>query len=183
MEELHTGKALIDPNIIIQKIGLSRGMRVADLGCGRTGHFIFAVSKIVGETGLVYAVDIMKDILASIKSRARTEGFDNIQIIWSDIEKPGAMPVPNESLDVCFLINVLFLSQAKDQIIKEAVRLLKPEGKLVIVDWRRKLGPLGPDENHLVLIENLKKISASEGLKLIENFSAGDYHYCLIFKK
>ena len=68
----HSGTALIDPYKIFEKISLGHGMRVADLGCGRTGHFIFPTARVVGESGVVYAVDIMKDILESIKSRVRT---------------------------------------------------------------------------------------------------------------
>ena len=62
------GKALLDPKIVLDKLRLQPGMRVADLGCGRTGHFIFLAAKQVGDKGVVYAVDLMKDILESIKS-------------------------------------------------------------------------------------------------------------------
>lgn len=179
----HAGKALIDPGAIFAKINLTKGMRVADLGCGRTGHFIFTASKIVGDGGLVYAVDIMKGIVESIKNRARAEGFDNIHVIWSNVEMVGQTPIPEGSLDVCFLINMLFLTADRKAALAEAARLLKPDGLLVVVEWEKKLGPLGPDTNKQVR-PNVLTLEAEElALKLQDSFPAGDYHYCLIFKK
>jgi ubiquinone/menaquinone biosynthesis C-methylase UbiE len=55
----HSGTVLIDPYKIFEKISLSVGQRVADLGCGRTGHFVFPAVKTVGDTGIVYAVDVV----------------------------------------------------------------------------------------------------------------------------
>lgn len=179
----HAGLALINPNKIFEKIKLSEGMRVADFGCGRTGHFIFLASREVGERGVVYAMDIIKDILESIKSRVKSEGFNNIQTIWTDVEKVGASPIPDESLDAGFFVNVMFMLRKKEQAIKEAARLLKKNAHLVIVDWAKKIGPLGPLPEQMVKDDDLVALSRKEGLKLIEKIDVGDYHFCLIFKK
>lgn len=179
----HAGKALIDPEAIFAKINLGKGMRVADLGCGRTGHFIFTASRIVGDSGLVYAVDIMKDIVQGIKNRARAEGFDNIQVIWSDVEVVGQTPIPPGSLDVCFLINLLFLTKDRKVVLTEAMRLLKSGGLLTVVDWKKKLGPLGPEPAQQVDPNDLTADAAELNLTPQDRFAAGEYHYCLIFKK
>ncbi|MDD4477168.1 MAG: methyltransferase domain-containing protein [Patescibacteria group bacterium] len=179
----HTGIALIDPRAIFEKISLNKGMRVADMGCGRTGHFVFPASHVVGESGVVYAVDVMRDVLENVKSRARSEGCDNVLAVWSDVECPGKTPIMEKSLDVCFFTNVLFLVKEKKEAIKEATRLLKSEGRLVIVDWTKKLGPLGPSPEAMVNIEQIKNLAKEEGLEFIENIPAGKYHFCLIFKK
>src|SRR3990167_10080103 len=105
----HAGSALLDPHAVFEKISLASGMRVADLGCGRTGHFVFPASRVVGDTGIVYAVEIVKNILESIQSRVRSEGYHNVQTVWSNIELAGKTPVPAGSLQACFLVNVLFL--------------------------------------------------------------------------
>ncbi len=158
-------------------------MRVADLGCGRTGHFIFSASRAVGETGVIYAIDVMKDILESIKSRVRSEGYDNIQTVWADIEATGKVPIPEKSLDVCFFVNVLFMLKNKKGAIGEATRLLKKNGFLVIVDWAKQLGTLGPTADMAVKPEEIKVLAEESGLTLIEQCAGGEYHFCLIFKK
>lgn len=179
----HAGKALIDPDIVFEKIALAPGMRVADLGCGRTGHLVFTASRVVGDTGIVYAVDILKDVLENIRSRVRTEGYDNVQTVWSDVEMVGSTPIPEKSLDSCFFMNALFLVGDKARALEEARRLLKDGGSLVIIDWAKKLGPLGPSEEQQLRKEEAQSIAESVGFSTKDDFMAGGYHYCLIFKK
>lgn len=179
----HSGTALIDPYKIFERISLSEGKRVADLGCGRTGHFVFPAVKIVGDKGVVYAVDVVKNILESIKSMARSEGYENVQTVWSDIEMPGKTPIPDNSLDAAFCVNVLFQLKNKAGAIKEAARMLKNGGYLIVVDWARKLGTLGPTEERMLNPDDLIKLAAAENLKFVDKILPGEYHYSLIFEK
>jgi ubiquinone/menaquinone biosynthesis C-methylase UbiE len=180
---MHSGTALIDHHIVFDKVKLKSGYRVADLGCGRTGHFVFPAAKVVGDTGQVYAVDIVKDILETISSRVRRQGFSNVLTVWSDIEMAGKTSIPKESLDVCFVTNVMFLVKDKKAAIKEAARLLAKDGLMVITEWAKKLGPLGPETEQLVAPDFFLELGPAVGLKFIEKFNPGDYHYSLIFKK
>lgn len=177
------GRALIDSVEILTKVGLTEGMRVADMGCGRTGHFVLPSAKAVGKTGLVYAVDIMKEILEGIDSWKKSLGLDNIQPIWSDIEVEGKTPIPAKSLDVCFFMNVFFMLKHRLDAFKEATRLLKDDGQVVVVDWNKNIGTLGPTPEKMVKADDLVITAQSCGLRLVDNFPAGNYHYCLIFKK
>lgn len=179
----HSGTALLDPQKIFSKIGLTAGMRVADFGCGRTGHFVFPAAKAVGERGMVYAVDILKEVLESIQSWIRSEGMDNIQTVWSDIEAYAKTPIPEKSLDVCFLVNVLHGLKDRVGTLKEAKRLLKDDGQLVIVDWEKKLGTLGPVEQNMMSIEKVVELITQVGLRSIDTMPVNDYHFCVICKK
>lgn len=179
----HSGTALVDPYIVFEKIALAPGMRVADLGCGRTGHFVFSASRVVGDKGIVYAVEIVKNILESIKSRCRSEGYNNVQAIWSDIELVGKTPIPAASLQACFLVNVLFLVKDKLATLREAARLVQSGGVIVVVDWQKKLGPLGPSPELLVEAEAVSSVAAQAGLNETQRFFLSDYHYCLILEK
>lgn len=177
------GTALIDPAVVFEKIGLGAGMRVADFGCGRTGHFVFPMSPIIGDKGVVYAVDIIKDILESIQSRARSEGFSNIQVVWSDLEKIGAAPIPDSSLDAGFFVNVMFLIRNRREAIREALRLLRDDGYLVIIDWLKGIGPVGPTDGQAVNQEDLVSMGLKENLQMVGKMPLGDYHFCVIFRK
>jgi SAM-dependent methyltransferase len=114
---------------------------------------------------------------------ARSGGFDNIQTVWSDIELPGKTPIPAGTLDVCFYVNVLFQLKNKEGAIKEASRLLKKGGHLVIVDWAKKLGMLGPGEQMFVRPEDILPLAAAEKLKLVDKDASGEYHYSMVFEK
>ena len=179
----HSGSALIDPRIVFEKIKLANGMKVADFGCGRTGHFVLPSSKEVGNEGVVYAVDIVKDALQIVQNTSRDQGCDNVRIVWSDIEIYGKTAIPVESLDAIFFVNVLFLLKDRQTAIKEASRLLKKNGFLVIIDWRKSLGPLGPNEHQLVLADSVIDWFKQNRLNLTENSMMSDYHYLLIAQK
>ncbi len=177
------GISLINPHLVFEKISLSEGMRVADFGCGRTGHFVFSASRVVGEKGIVYAVDIMKDVLESLKSRLRSEGYGNVETVWSDIERPGKTAIAPGSLDVCFIVNVLCQVHDRSAVLAEASRLLKPGGLLAITEWARPLGPLGPGEGKLLTPEALSALGLDAQLERVSSFELGDYHYCLILSR
>ena len=179
----HSGTALLDPYKVFEKIKLVSGMKVADFGCGSTGHFVFPSAKVIGEKGVVYAVDILKDVLTGISSFVKSEGYDNVHTIWSDIELPGKTAIPASSLDACFFVNVLFQLKDRQSAIAESTRLLKKNGFLVIIDWSKKLGPLGPDENEVASSADVQEMASQAGLDLFEETTMNDYHYLLIFKK
>src|SRR3989344_2513978 len=96
-DSAETGE-LLNPASIFAHAHIKNGMRVADLCCGSSGHFIFPLSKLVGEAGMVYAVDILKSALSGIEGRAKLEGETNINTVWSDLEKYGATKIDSESL-------------------------------------------------------------------------------------
>ena len=179
----HSGRALVDPYIVFDKVGLAKGMRVADLGCGRVGHFVFPAARIVGETGIIYAVDILEEVLKNIASNIRSYGLDNIEPVWANIEKYGQVPVPMNTIDVVFITNVMFQLKDKIAAIKEAGRLLTDGGKLVIIDWQKKLSTLGPLPDQMLTVDAVVAMAKQVGLVPEEKFALGNYHFCLAFKK
>ncbi len=179
----HSGTALIDPNKVLSQVGLDKGMRVADLGCGRVGHFVFPAARLVGDTGVVYAVDILEEVLQNIASNVRSYGFDNIQTVWANIEDVGQVPIPSGSIDVCLMINVMSQVASQNAALTEAVRILTNGGKLVIIDWQKKLANLGPATESQINFNELELMAQQMGLKLESKCSLSDYHQCLIFKK
>jgi len=183
MPNITGGNTLIDPQIIIAKAGVAERMHVADLGCGGTGHFVFPVAKAIGKHGIIYAVDILKNNLTNIERRANQENLVQIRTVWSNLEIFKATKIETASLDVTLLINVLYQSDKRAEIIREAVRLTKKSGKLMIVDWNAMATPFGPSVEERLNKENLKKVSERLGLELIEEFSAGEYHFGMLFLK
>lgn len=179
----HSGSALINPIKILHKLAIKPGMRVADFGCGFLGHFIFPLSEMVGQDGIVYGVDIMKQALETVQKRARHEGKTNIQTIWSDIELYEKTPLPPENLDGVCLVNTLFLIQNKLSVLQEVARLLKKAGFVLIIDWEKKLCSVGPEISDMAIPTEIMDMAQKCGFKLEEKFLAGDCHYGLIFRK
>lgn len=177
------GKSLIDIEGLLEKSGLGQDMKSADLGCGSSGHLLFACARTVGKNGVLYAVDILKNVLESIDKRAKTDNLPQIKTVWSDLEVFGAAKIESSSLDVAFLVNTLYQSQKRAEMLREAIRMLKPEGRLAVVDWKKGAAPFGPASEKRVNKEQLKIAGQKIGLRLEEEFDAGKYHFGLIFEK
>ncbi|OGY41579.1 MAG: hypothetical protein A2Y82_01135 [Candidatus Buchananbacteria bacterium RBG_13_36_9] len=177
------GAQFIKPQEIIEKIQLTEGMKIADLGCGNLGYFIIPTAKIIGKSGTAYAVDIQKPVLEGVKSRAKLMGLTNVEYVWADLEKYGGTKIAEGSLDADFLINILFQNKKHEEILKEAVRLLKKGGKLAVVDWKKVGIPFGPPVEIRVEPESIKNLAAKLSLQLVEQIDIGDYFWGLIFVK
>ncbi|OGM89169.1 hypothetical protein A3J77_00605 [Candidatus Wolfebacteria bacterium RBG_13_41_7] len=178
-----TGNKLLDANIVLTKAQVGPKMKVGELGCGSNGHFVFPASKLVGREGIVYAVDILKVALDSIRRRSLAENVKNVRTVWSDLEVFNATTIASGSLDVALLINTLHQSKKRIDVLREAMRMLKRNGRLVIVEWKNIASPFGPPEEDRVNLENLKIAAEKIGLKLDEEFFVGHYHFGLIFYK
>jgi len=174
---------LLDSKIILEKANISAGMKIADLGCGGHGYFVFPLAQAVGRAGTVYAVDILKIMLENIRRKANIETYPNVKTVWSDLEFFGATKIETMSLDKALLINVLFQSKKRINVLREAIRMLKKNGELIIIDWNEQAIPFGPDLEDRVKFNFLKEGAHKLGVELKEEFSAGQYHHGLIFKK
>ncbi len=180
---LKSGTELINPFKLLERVGISQGWHVADLGCGSTGHFVIPAAQLVGADGKVYAVDIRRDVLEHLEKTIKQEQLFNIQTVWSDIDVYGAAKIPDQSLDLCLLINNLFLSQNKPAMIREMARLTKPGGRIVIVEWKAEATPIGPSLDHRLTIEQSKSICESEYLEFLEEIEVGHSHYGLMYER
>lgn len=182
MADLQNGNELLKIDVF-KKIGLEEGMNVGDLGCGNLAYYAFGSGKLVGKKGMVYAVDILKSVLNAVDNRIKQEGYDNIKTVWSNLELVGATKIPATSLDVVFIHNVLFQAGDHSGLLKETARLLKPSGKLMIIDWKKTGAPFGPPVADRPEPEAVKNLASSTGFKLIEEFEAGPYHWGMMFTR
>ncbi len=178
------GNELLNPwDLIKNKLGVTYGSKVADLGCGGAGYFVLQAAQIVGPEGIVYAVDILKSALSNVETRAKLLGLNNIKTIWSDLEKYGATKIHNDSVDFVILTNVLFQNKHHGNILKEAARLTKKDGKILVVDWQEGRFPIGPSPQIKVPVNQVIDLAEALNLKLEKQFEAGKFHYGLVFRK
>lgn len=182
MADLQNGNELLKVDVF-KKIGLEGGMHVGDLGCGNLAYYAINAAKHVGKNGQVYAVDILKSALNAVEGRARSEGLSNLKTVWSNLEIYGATNIPAASLDAAFIHNVLFQADKHDDFLRETARLLKAGGKLMIIDWKKIGAPFGPPVKDRPDPDMVKQMAKETGLRLIDEFEAGPYHWALTFVK
>jgi ubiquinone/menaquinone biosynthesis C-methylase UbiE len=168
---------MVDVEAVCAHARIFSGMHIADFGCGRTGHLVFPIAHAIGEHGVVYAVDIMKDVLENIRKRsANMSTLHHIHTVWADLELVGSTAIPEKTLDAGLLVNVLSQSNNRHAMLDEARRLLKDKGRLVIIDWSKKGLSFGPDEARFVDFEDMISWATMHGFVLQSEFPMGAYH-------
>lgn len=180
---ISTGRALLDPVKALKRAGLKSDMFYADLGVGTLGHFVFPAAEIVGPEGRVYAVDILKNAVESIKSRVRLESTPNVLPLWGDMEREGGVRINSGSLDLVSLVGLADLILRSPTVLDEVRRLLRINGHLLIIDWTPGTGSIIIKDEDRIASELVIGKVLSSPFRLIEKFKAGQQHWGLVFKR
>jgi len=123
-----------DGERFLKHVGIKKGQRVLDFGCG-SGNYTIPASRIVGEEGLVYALDKNKNTLDELMQRAELIGLKNIRRI--DTSGELEIGLDNESVDVVILCDVLhyyYFPRAEDRrkLLTEVHRISKSNALLLL---------------------------------------------------
>lgn len=133
-----------DPELVFDELKLKEGDALLDLGCG-VGDYSLQAAKIVGASGVVYALDIREELLHGLAEEAAFQGLKNIRTQVSDINSP--LVLEDNCIDVCFIATVLHLfnlDKEGETLFKEICRVLKPDGRLAIIECQKEDIPFGP---------------------------------------
>ena len=172
---------LIDTAKFFHELDLEKETTFLDVACGR-GNYSLAASDIIGKDSQVYAVDLWEEGVLSLKNEAASKGIQNIATFVSDVSQN--IPVENDSVDVCLMATVLhdFVGdKVVRQVMKEIVRVMKSEGTLAIVEFKKKDGPPGPPKPIRLSPEEVVKIVSAFGFQQNRYTEVGPDNYLQIF--
>lgn len=171
--------SLIQPEDVLKQLDLHNNMRIADFGCGN-GYFSVPMAKINNQ-GQVFALDVIKEALEAVISKANLEGVKNIKTVHCNLEILGSSKLDDESIDLVLMRNILFQSQKKSEILKEAKRVLKSDGRLVLLEWAPGAS-MAPKEGWLIGKDEVKRLAQTEKFSFEKELALDNQHYGLIFK-
>jgi len=172
-----------EPQKIIEQFGLKSGMIVADLGAGTGALSFAAAAKVADGNGKVYAVEVQKELLLRLKKDAQDRHISNIEILWGNIEKSGGTKIRDRAVDAVLVSNVLFQVEDRMGFLAEVKRILKPDGRVLVVDWTDSFGGMGPSGNAVITKDAAKGLFEKNNFSAEREIDAGSHHYGIIFKK
>ena len=118
---------------ILQEVGIKAGFKLLDYGCG-PGSYIPAASEMVGETGKIYALDAEPLAVKTVQGMISKKQITNVETILTDCRTG----LPDSSLDVVLLYDVLHGLDNPELVLREIHRTLKPAGILSLNDHHLK---------------------------------------------
>lgn len=120
---------------LLAHLGINDGETIADIGCG-SGFFTDKFSTMVGSKGMVYAIEIKDEHINTLKKYIEDENIGNVQVIKGR-EDLLDLPDKVDKMFMCSLYHVMYgvnSDKDRDKYLKSLVKLLKPDGELIIVD-------------------------------------------------
>jgi len=171
----------LNPKKVIENLEIEKKDTVVDFGAG-VGRYTIPLIKKTTE-GRVYAVEINPDTIDRLRnelSDARVAG--SVDIIRADIER-NIIQIPQDSVDWVIAANIFFAIEKKDDTINVIKNLLKPDGKVLVIDWEESFSGMGPSPEHVFSEYDAKEIFAKHGFHLIKRIPSGSHHYGLIFSR
>jgi ubiquinone/menaquinone biosynthesis C-methylase UbiE len=171
-----TRRSWYNPEAILH--GLQSGMVFMDIGCG-DGFFSILASKKVGTSGKIYAVDTDSLAIEKLERKAKTEGLKNIS---AKVGRAEETVFCEKCADFVFYSMDLHDFADPLSVLKNALKMIKPNGRLIDLDWKKIEMPFGPPVSIRFSGEKAVGLMRSAGFTVADVRDAGPFHYILTAK-
>lgn len=181
-----SSESYINTKEILGFLDVKKGDTFLDAGCGN-GHVAISASKILGDDSTIYAVDIHEPLINTLKDK----NIKNIHPILSDLGSK--INIKDSIIDTILMVNVFHGFKANEtinQAISEFKRILKVDGKIAIIDFKKNISKNGPPIDIRLTPEELETYFKKHGFKMTYlNNKIGieinkEYtHYLIVFNK
>lgn len=172
---------LIDSKKLFHELALQEGTIFFDVACGK-GTYSIKASEHVGQTGRIYAFDLWKEGIDSLHNEIASRQVKNIIVDVVDISD--RVPLADSSVDVCLMATVLhdLIQDGTDQgTMKEVLRVMKPSGKLAVVEFKKIAGPPGPPLEIRLSAKEVEQYLRPYSFHIEKTIDVGPYNYLSVF--
>jgi ubiquinone/menaquinone biosynthesis C-methylase UbiE len=160
---------------VLTEAGLKPGMTFMDIGCGQ-GYFALPAARIVGSSGKVYGLDIDNTGIQELRKKAETEGLHNLELLTGAAEDSLFC---SGCADVIFFGIVLHDFADPSKVLENSRKMIKPDGRLVDLDWRKIEMSFGPPLVKRFNEETASRLIESSGYKIESVKNSGKYYYVI----
>lgn len=164
-----------DPVVILNDIGLRSGLVFIDVGCG-DGFFTLPAARIVGKEGIVYAVDLNAEAIDLLRQKASREELTNVR---AEVGTAEDTVFCHACADIVFYSIVLHDFRDPSRALLNARTMLKPDGRVVDLDWKKKPMDFGPPLRIRFSEEYAARLIENAGFKVERRKDKGFYHYVI----
>jgi ubiquinone/menaquinone biosynthesis C-methylase UbiE len=172
---------LVDTKRLFSILRLKEDTTFLDVACG-SGAYSIAASEHIGQAGRIYAFDLWKEGIDALQREISIRQINNIHARVVDLSK--RIPVEDHCVDVCLMATVLHdLIQDKthEGALREVQRVLKPQGTLAVIEFRKIDGPSGPPMGIRISPEEVEKYLHPYFFRITKTMDIGQYNYLSIF--
>jgi len=114
----------------VGSFGLEEGFTVVDYCCG-LGRYVPPTSRLIGDSGKLYAVDVHELALEAVKKRVEKHGLENVEPVLAEAYSCG---VDDQSADAIYLLDAIHMIKETNRLLAELRRIVKPCGFLIVDD-------------------------------------------------
>lgn len=165
------------PDDVVRGLALRGDEVVADIGAG-TGYFAMRLARALPR-GKVLAVDVEKDMVRYLGERAQKEGLTNVIPVLAPTDDPAL----GEPVDVVLVVDTVHHIEGRPAYFTKVKQKLKPEGRLVIVDFKMGDIPVGPGEKMRITPDALTAEMKSAGFALVSvDDQTLPYQYIAVYR-
>lgn len=168
-----------NPTEIVAAAQIRPGARVAEIGCG-TGWFTFELERASRPRGMVYALDKLSTMLQILETKRRH--YERILTLPCGENE---FELDDREVDVVFHANVLHECESPELHLKEALRVLKSGGRIVVIEWNwaDEESQPGPPNTRRLEPQTTRELLNNAGFMVGETHDVGPYHYAVIANK
>ena len=160
------------PEKILRELGLGPGMTFVDVGAG-SGFFSLPAAELVGPEGVVYALDLVPEMLEHLRSRRPPPWLKTLP------SEESRLPLADGIADFTLACFVLHETEAPVDFLKEMGRVTKPGAPVVLIDWAKMRQDDGPPYEHRIHHHRAEELALEAGLRFQKAEMITPSHYAL----
>ena len=166
------------PSRAVEALELAPGMVVADIGAG-SGYDTVRMASKVGPTGKVFATDIQVGMLSLLMRRVNSEGINNVVPVQGAVDDPRLAPA---SIDLALMVDVYHELAAPQVFVRKLREALKPDGRLVLVEFRKEDPRVPIQEAHKMSVEQVRQELGADGYAIDKVIDVLPWQHIIVLK-